>query len=132
MGAPYNPGVVTELIAAEIERRTQAEGPGAQTRLAEALQVRVQTVNKWVKGQTTPEPRRLPEIEAALEMEPGTLTSAAGLAGPTPPGSVLARLEAAEAEVAELRGELSRIVHLVEQLEHRLGAKTPGTPGRPR
>lgn len=56
----YDTRVIRELIADAVEDG----GRGEQTRLAETVGVRVQTVNKWVKGQTSPEPRWWPAIEA--------------------------------------------------------------------
>lgn len=63
----YNEKVVNDLIVAGVSR------PGwTQKRLADALGIRPQTVNKWVKGENTPPPDRWPAIEEALEFDPGT------------------------------------------------------------
>lgn len=56
---------VRELVRDLISQAVKAGGNGSQTRLAEAVGVRVQTVNKWVMGQTTPEYHRLGAIEEA-------------------------------------------------------------------
>lgn len=55
----YNHSMVNIVIAKELER----QGRGSQTRLAEHVGVRVQTVNKWVQGQTSPERFRFHAIE---------------------------------------------------------------------
>lgn len=69
MALAYNVAVLTEMIRAEVEQR----GRGAQTRLAEAVGVEVQTVNKWVHGQTHPDPGRWASIEAALGWPEGAI-----------------------------------------------------------
>lgn len=69
MAQAYNVAVLTEMISSEVGRR----GRGAQTDLAKAIGVEVQTVNKWVHGQTHPDPARWAAIEEALGWEPGTI-----------------------------------------------------------
>jgi transcriptional regulator with XRE-family HTH domain len=69
MAPAYNVAVLTEMIGAEIERR----GRGAQTDLAKAVGVEVQTVNKWVHGQTHPDPARWASIEEALGWPEGSI-----------------------------------------------------------
>lgn len=75
MASSYNVAVLTEMIAEAVA----GAGRGAQTRLAETVGVEVQTVNKWVKGQTHPDPARWalieghfgwPEGEIALRVMP--------------------------------------------------------------
>jgi transcriptional regulator with XRE-family HTH domain len=82
--ASYNTSVVTRLIADALNER----GYGAQTELAKACGVRVQTVNKWKQGQTSPEPERWPIIEQALGLDEGKIAEEAGYRGPRlpPPG----------------------------------------------
>lgn len=75
--SPYNATVVTTLIADAVKAR----GRGAQTGLANDVGVRVQTVNKWVKHQTTPAPELWPRIEQSLNMDPGTLALESGWLG---------------------------------------------------
>lgn len=65
--------MVTQLIKDGIDRR----GHGSQTRLAEAVGVRVQTVNKWVKGQTVPDPDRWADIDRFFGWDEGSLALAA-------------------------------------------------------
>ena len=69
MALSYNVAVLTKMIGDEVERR----GRGAQTRLAEAVGVEVQTVNKWVHGQTHPDPARWAAIEQALGWPEGSI-----------------------------------------------------------
>lgn len=69
MAPSYNVGVLTEMIQTEVTRR----GRGAQTRLAEAVKVEVQTVNKWFKGQTHPDPARWAAIEQHFEWPAGEI-----------------------------------------------------------
>lgn len=69
MPPSYKVGVLTEMISGEVARR----GRGAQTRLAEAAGVTVQTVNKWVQGQTHPESERWPSIEAHFGWDDGEI-----------------------------------------------------------
>jgi hypothetical protein len=77
--ASYNPDMVTKVIADALESKPR----GTQARLAKALGVGAQAVNKWVHGQGAPDPSRWAAIEDFLELEPGTLQLAAG--GPVTP-----------------------------------------------
>lgn len=61
------------VVAAEVQNALASRGRGAQTQLAHHLGVAVQTVNKWAKGQTTPDQERWPEIEAFFGWESGYL-----------------------------------------------------------
>lgn len=67
MASSYNVAVLTEMIAEATAKR------GDQTRLAEAVGVEVQTVNKWVKGQTHPDPARWAAIEEHLGWPEGEI-----------------------------------------------------------
>jgi DNA-binding XRE family transcriptional regulator len=59
--------VVNELIAEAVAR------PGwSQARLAKALGLRPQTINKWVKGENTPRMETWASIEGALGFAPNT------------------------------------------------------------
>lgn len=102
MALAYNVAVLTEMIHDEITRR----GRGAQTRLAETLGVEVTTVNKWVHGQTHPDPARWAAIEEALGW---------------PEGSIALKVMPAlgEATTHEL---VLRLVDQVEGLSHRIEA----------
>lgn len=93
MGTAHDPTVLTQIIADRTRNR------GAQTALAHQLGVKVQTVNKWVKGQTTPDPSRWPDIETALGLPDGHLATAVGL--DTAPSAV-DRLDRLEARVDRL------------------------------
>lgn len=97
----YNAGMVTTIIREAIE----AEGRGAQSRVARDVGVAVQTVNKWVKGQVHPEPARWPRIEEALGLEPGTIEQRSG-----------SRPTAADDEVVALRREVAELRAKVEWL----------------
>lgn len=120
--APYN----TAMIQSAIAEAVKARGYGAQSALARCLGVRVQTVNKWVTGQTAPEPHRWSAIEECLELEPGTLAEAAP--DMLPAGSALAELARSEAVMvveAHLEGvvrDLSyggkiRVLHFAHQVQ---------------
>lgn len=67
--------MVTSLIASGLK----AKGRGAQNALAEHLDVRPQTVSKWVKGETTPDMDKWKRIEEFLGLPKGALWRAAGL-----------------------------------------------------
>jgi DNA-binding transcriptional regulator YdaS (Cro superfamily) len=59
--------VITRAIVEALHR------PGwSQARLAKALAIRPQTVNKWAKGENVPPMSRWPAIEAALELAAGS------------------------------------------------------------
>lgn len=98
----YNTSVVTQRIASYIA----SSGRGSQVKLAKALGVQPQTVNKWVKGQTCPEPERWAELEAAMGLEEGTLALESGLTTFSNHG-----------ELAELRAEVERLRQIVERLD---------------
>lgn len=72
---PYNVDMVLDVVVDNLRQR----GRGAQTRLAEAVGVKVQTVNKWSKRQTCPEPDKWEAIEDHFGLERGTLRRASGL-----------------------------------------------------
>lgn len=96
----YNADVVLDLIADNLASR----GRGSQTRLAEAVGVTVQTVNKWKARQTCPKPDRWPSIESHFGIEPGSLRRASGLPIiPATSPDVYERLTRLEGAVAELR-----------------------------
>lgn len=111
--------MVRELITDALSAR----GAGAQTRLAREVGVAAQTVNKWVKGQTLPTRDKLPAIEKALAMTPGTLLAAAGFAAADVPDSLAERLGRLEAEVAELR-------RAIAPTDLRIAAGTGDPPSR--
>lgn len=97
--------VVNALIVEALRR------PGwNQARLARALQLRPQTVNKWVKGENTPPLERWASIEAALGIEPGTLMHHASEGLPPVP------YRDASEEAAQLRKEVDALKKVVSQL----------------
>jgi hypothetical protein len=125
----YNQDVVLDLIADELSQR----GRGAQTRLAEAVGVRVQTVNKWQKRQTCPEPDKWPAIEEHFGLNPGTIRDVVGW-GPADvvvrPGTVHARatigedernaharIDAVETKLANILADLVELSSQVASLE---------------
>lgn len=102
----YNADVVLDVIAAELDRR----GRGAQTRLAEAVGVKVQTVNKWKARQTCPEPDKWPAIDEHFKLGDGYLRRVSGLTDPVVTN-----------EVAELRAEVAELRALVESMGTHVG-----------
>ena len=65
------------MLGTEIRRARERKGM-SQERLAEELGVSRQAVSKWEMGQSTPTPRNLEGIEAALEMPSGVLAALLG------------------------------------------------------
>lgn len=113
MGLSYKTDVLTTLIADCVSSR----GRGAQTRLAEAVGVEVQTVNKWVHGQTHPTPDRWPAIEAFFDMEPGEIASRVV---PRDGGETTAEVVARLAEqVDALVGRLQALERSIEEATQR-------------
>lgn len=121
----FDPDVVTRIIADELERR----GRGAQTALAEALGVRVQTVNKWRLGQTTPEFARWPSIEHYFGWPDGYIAASARHPAAAPVAKEQGRLERVLAHTAlvtmadlerlrsEVREEMGALEARVRELE---------------
>lgn len=87
---------------------------GEQTRIADELGERVQTVNKWAKGYNSPGPdvdlRRLEEL---LHLEAGSLGYMAGTTPPSP-----------DVDTAQLMGEILRQGDAIHKLEKRIRALT--------
>ena len=125
----YNTSVVNAVIAEAVKR------PGwTQVRLAKALGVRPQTVNKWVSGENTPPHERWDEIETALGLTPRTFvrlvmgedaTSVLGL----PAASEQLSLEDVRLSVDEVRLRLAAVELKLTQLLDRLEEQAPA-PGR--
>lgn len=98
--------MVNDLIRGELERR----GHGSGVKLARAAGVTVQTVTKWRKGETTPEPSRWAVIELHLGMEPGTLAAESGYGLVADPGDLVTlweRMEELQARLDRLEGRPS-------------------------
>lgn len=106
MDSLYNPSVIQDLILEELRRR----GRGAQTRLAEAVGVRVQTVNKWRFGQTTPEPDKWPLIEDHFGWPEGHIARESGLHEPLNAVDLVRQLLAR----GLTREDILRLVELVD------------------
>lgn len=97
--AAYDTSVIHRLIGAAIDEG----GRGAQTRLADAVGVRVQTVNKWYLGQTSPDPDKWPAIEGHFGWDDGYILKQA-----------MPRRTQTD-EVSALREEVAELRRLVEQ-----------------
>lgn len=78
---------------------------GSQSRIADELGVRVQTVNKWAKGYNIPEPQHWRQLEQLLDLPAGTfaITPLGADTGPAP------------ADVLELIRQVSARLDVVEQ-----------------
>jgi len=98
---------------------------GTQTRLAAALGVTVQTVNKWRQGQNMPEPERWSEIEVLLELPAGALARAAGIRSTQPTDDIVA-------EIRAIHVELRRLGDAFEQLAGKPLARPQSVPPRSR
>ena len=110
----YNADVVLDVIAAELDRR----GRGAQTRLAEAVGVKVQTVNKWKSRQTCPEPDKWPAIDDHFELGDGYLRSVSGLGpGPGATSATEERFQALEKAVKAQQKVLRAIDRRLAEVE---------------
>lgn len=94
MGETNDDVFLTELRAAVGQR-------GRQVALAKAVGVAPQTINKWVQGQTRPEPQSWRAIEDCLGWPSGRIND---LLGPEP-GDLVKRIEHLEAEVLRLTQE---------------------------
>lgn len=97
MGLSYKTDVLTALIADCVT----SKGRGAQTRLAEAVGVEVQTVNKWVHGQTHPTPDKWDAIEDFFELPRGEIASRVVPRGATTTAEEVDRLNAVVVEMGE-------------------------------
>lgn len=83
---------------------------GTQTRIADDLGVRVQTVNKWAKGYNLPSREHIPRIEQMLGLKKGALM-------PKRPGVVSVR---PPAQVDD--DKLDQVLQMLMKVNDRLGA----------
>lgn len=133
----YNPDVVLDLLDEHLRQR----GRGAQTRLAEAVGVRVQTVNKWSKRQTSPEPDKWPAIEDHFELPRGTIRRAVGWDAAAPDDEIAAlrtdvrsladAVQALTATVATILQDLDRLDTGLDALQDGSGSAPPRRPAKP-
>jgi len=91
---------------------------GEQSRIADALLIRAQTVNKWAKGYNVPEPERWAQLEELLHLEPGALAAAAGFTPPSP-----------AFDIAELVAEVQRQGAAIARIEARLARRAEPRSG---
>lgn len=111
------------------ELMTRLRVRGMQARVARDLGLSATTVNKWAMGYNLPEPERLPALEAALDMEPGSLGA---LAMPPGAGDLIGELRneirSLGVEVAQLRSELQQLRD--ERTPPRIAAAAPRQAAR--
>jgi hypothetical protein len=69
VGSSYKAEVLTTMIVGELDGRPR----GTAQRLAEALDVKPQTVAKWRRGETLPEQERWPALEAFFDWPAGEI-----------------------------------------------------------
>lgn len=95
-------------VAEILGRALDDAGRGSRARLAEACSVTAATITKWTQGHTAPDPSKWAAIETELDLDPGTLATAAGF-------------DVTES-VVSLRHELASIRERVEELGDELRA----------
>lgn len=124
------------MVNAAIDRRLSELGQ-TQAELARTLDVRPQTVNKWLSGENTPPPARWPAIEAALRFEGGHLARVAGIVpDERGPVDVISAIESDSG--LDDRGRAHVLAAYRVELEHSAAAsrarsdKTPPTKARSR
>lgn len=121
-------------MRAVISTALQNAPRGTQTRIADALGVRVQTVNKWAKGYNLPEPQHLPQLEQLLRLKKGAL-QVAGAVAIRPDTSDIGRLTQlvadTVAEVRDLRAEVAQLGVAVATLSTQPPAQPPSEGSRP-
>lgn len=92
---------------------------GTQSRLAEAVGVSPQTVNKWASGANDPDPERWPEIEEALGLESGAIERAAMV------GAALRLDKVTRRDVDEILERIESIHVSLRRLEDALANRRP-------
>lgn len=109
---------------------------GEQTRIADALGERVQTVNKWAKGYNSPGPdvdlRRLEEL---LHLDTGALGYTAGTTPPSPDvdtAQVMAEILRQGAVIRKLEKRIRALTARVQRLDDQLGLPPVPAPRRSR
>lgn len=103
-----------EIRQAVGERIAQARRPESQDWLAGQLGVKQGAVSRWERGEVLPLDR-LPDIEIALELPPGTLTSMVyGAAAPVLTDRSAETGEALDAIVA-IRRQLDQVEQVLRQ-----------------
>lgn len=125
----YKTHVVNDAIIEAVGR------PGwTQARLARALGIPAQTVNKWTQRHTTPDPKSWPAIEQALELPAGTFWALVM-------GTDAIRLEMLDVAkrptdinpgAARRFDEMDQRLDCIEEAVRQLVARIPPLPGKPR
>lgn len=86
---------------------------GTQTRIADEMGIRPQTVNKWRKGYNLPEPDRWTQLEHLLGLDDGAISRAAGITQPPDDAQsteeLRAELRRLDGEMRSLRAELDEL-----------------------
>lgn len=96
--------VARSLVVGRVAEALAAGNRGIQSRLAEHLGVAVQTVNKWSRRQTVPQPGSFGAIEAFFGWPPGTLLALHLLdVGASSGDPRLDRVEVARADLVVLK-----------------------------
>jgi hypothetical protein len=110
---------VAELIGDALDRA----GRGSRARLAETTGVTAATITKWTQGHTVPEVSKWQAIEAALDLDPGSLAQAAGFDVTESVVSLRSELVAIRESVETLGDEIRR---LLGELLEVVAEDTPG------
>lgn len=109
---------------------------GEQTRIADELGERVQTVNKWARGYNQPGPDvDLRRLEQLLHLETGVLGYAAGTTPQSPAvdtGALLAEIRRQGAAMRRLEDRIRVLSDRVQRLDDQLGLPPVPTSRRSR
>lgn len=107
---------------------------GEQTRIADELGVRVQTVNKWAKGYNAPGPDvDLRRLEDLLRLDRGVLGYVAGTTPPSPDvdtAALLAEIQKQGVAMKRIEGRLQSLTDRVQRLDDLLETASAPTPRR--
>lgn len=104
-----------------LEKYFASPNAGTQTALAEEVGVKVQTVNKWLKGEIQPKSFRWSRIEDACGWNRGTIATAKGFTPPHPDVDIAALA----AEVQRQGAAISRIEALLDEQDGPRSAPKP-------
>lgn len=111
MTRAYNHDVFAQTVRGALEKKGWS-----QAELGRRIGVAQQSVNKWMAGETRPSPRRLGQIEEALDLDPGSLIVMVGYAAPN---QTITRYTPA-AKSADLPDKISRLAPEDRQMIERL------------